>query len=422
LPTERATQRVTAPAGAALVGELFAAGVTIAYDQNAVVPLPHDRSVALIYPASRPSIRTHCDAHPRLTWIGVAESPGAGDIARAVSASRNADIAVVFTINAGTNREQQQLVNALPVEKTVAVALFSPFDWTAFPGVSAYVTTYSPLPESVPAACGVLMGQIDGRGSLPVALDGARYFVNGGAQIGDGVALALVPRGSTSIPVTDNGTVIASVAPNTPVPTEMPQSLTPVPTLPAPTPTPTRVPLESGTRVAVLVPHLLSPTPDSTVVASLPNDVGSGDSVLIAEPSALAPPALIVTPEMLASLLPAMLVAGIGMTYGGVYVAAARSRSRFSGGFIIERCPCCGEYELRVKSSRRRVLGIPKARHTVRCELCGSVLRENGGGLWHYTVSAFANPGLHARFNDKTVDEKTLRLLEREKPNEKWLN
>src|SRR5690606_23786013 len=146
LAPENAAQRVNAPAGAARVGELFAAGVTIAYDQIEALPLPQDKSVALIYPASRPSIRTYCEGHPNVNWIGVAESPSSGDIARAAGAARNADIAVVFTINAGTNREQQSLVNALPAEKTAAVALFSPFDWTAFPGVAAYMTTYSPLP------------------------------------------------------------------------------------------------------------------------------------------------------------------------------------------------------------------------------------------------------------------------------------
>lgn len=121
------------------------------------------------------------------------------------------------------------------------------------------------------------------------------------------------------------------------------------------------------------------------------------------------------TPEMLAALIPMAVVAGIGVTYGSFYMAGARSRSRFARGFIIERCPCCGEYELHIKASRRRVLGIPKAKHAVRCESCGSVLRENGAGRWHYTISEFANPMLYARFNDKNVDEKTLRLLERER-------
>jgi hypothetical protein len=60
-------------------------------------------------------------------------------------------------------------------------------------------------------------------------------------------------------------------------------------------------------------------------------------------------------------------------------------------------------------------MGIPKAKHAVRCESCGSVLRENGAGRWHYTISEFANPTLYARFNNKNVDEKTLRLLERER-------
>ncbi len=413
LSPERAAQRVDAPAGAALVGELFAAGVTIAYDQNGVLPLAPEKSVTLIYPASRPSIRQYCDRLPNITWVGVAESPDNGDIARAVSAARDSDIAVVFTLNAGGDRAQQNLVNALPIEKTVAVALFSPFDWTAFPGVSAYVTTYSPLPESVPAACGVLTGQITARGSLPVALNGARDFVNGGAQIGGGVALALIPRNPNATAVYPSGTTVAMLIPETLqaqiITVDLP------PTLPGPEPTATLEPLEGGTRVAVVAP-IISPThtplPQATVVAALPIDTVN-DAAAMAVPQ--GSPLDFLTPELLASLLPIALVAGLGVTYGTIYMAGARSKSRFERGFIIERCPCCGETELRVKASKRRILGIPASKHTVRCELCGSVLRESGGGSWHYTVSAFANPTLHARFNNKVVDERTLRLLERER-------
>lgn len=419
LAPEHADARVNAAAGSALVSELFDAGVTIAYDQNGVLPLPTDKSVALIYPASRPSIRTECDRHPNITWVGVRESPDSGDIARAVGAARSADIAVVFTLNAGTDRTQQALVNALPVEKTVAVALFSPFDWTAFPGVSAYVTTYSPLPESIPAACGVLTGRIAAKGSLPVALNGARDFVNGGAQIGSGVALALIPRNPNATPVFANSTSVAMVIPPTPTQIIISVDLPPTAT---PTATPTREPLVGETRAPAIIPVVpvtetplpptalptSEPTAEPTIVAALPPDNTTNLTASVATSS----PQDILTPELLASLLPVALVAGVGVTYGTFYIAGTRAKSRFDRGFVIQRCPCCGEYELRVKTSTRRIIGIPQARHSVRCETCGSVLRENSDGTWHYTVSAFANAGLHMRFNNKNVDLDTLRLLE----------
>lgn len=47
-------------------------------------------------------------------------------------------------------------MKALPADKTVAVALASVYDWTVYPQVSGYVLTYSPLPQAVPAVCGVL--------------------------------------------------------------------------------------------------------------------------------------------------------------------------------------------------------------------------------------------------------------------------
>src|SRR5690606_18933436 len=148
------------------------------------------------------------------------------------------------------------------------------------PGVAAYMTTYSPLPESIPAACGVLLGQIPARGSLPVALDGARDFVNGGAQIGGGVALALIPRNPNATPVYPSGTTVAAVNPLTPSEGQGEQN-EPPPTLPGPTATPTFEPLQGGTRVAAILPltpapsptrgeaeaSTLTPVPEATVVA-----------------------------------------------------------------------------------------------------------------------------------------------------------
>ncbi|MBK9124657.1 MAG: beta-N-acetylhexosaminidase [Chloroflexi bacterium] len=417
LTPESAELRVDAPSGAALVSEIFDAGTTIAYDQNGVLPLIGDRTVALVYPASRPSIRTECDVLPSdvVRWVGVAESPSNSDIARAVDASRRADLTVVFTLNAGSDRSQQALVNALPTDKTIAVALFSPFDWTAFPGVSAYVTTYSPLPESVPSACGVLFGRVDPRGSLPVALDGARDFVNGGAQIGEGVALALIPRRADmglAAPVDPSGTTVAMLFPSD-VPDE---SSAPVETLPPPTPTPTREPLTSGTRVAnpvvASVPSSLTPEPQPEPTAT--------KAVIAALPPLQASNAPADTPSTPSEpftlpVLPLALMGGVGLAYGALYTLNARSNGRYRAGVPIERCPACGSTHLHVKAVRRRYVGVPVVRHRVTCEDCGSVLRESTPRRWVYTVSAHANQALHARFNGKLLDDKTLILLQRER-------
>ncbi len=166
-----AGERVNQEAHEALVEEIFQAGVTLAYDENEVIPFTDDSSVAIVYPATRSQIMRECSAYdPGVIWVGVSESPQGEEIAWARSAARQVDTVVVFTQNAVDDPAQQALVHALPPEKTVVVALWSPYDWTAFPAISGYAATYSPLRPAVPAVCGMLFGAIPARGQLPVTL------------------------------------------------------------------------------------------------------------------------------------------------------------------------------------------------------------------------------------------------------------
>jgi beta-N-acetylhexosaminidase len=84
--------------------------------------------------------------------------------------AKNADTVVVWTQGADKNPEQQALVNALPPEKTIAVAIWSVYDWQTYPNVAAYVATYTPARPAVPAACAVLFGAAPATGHLPVTL------------------------------------------------------------------------------------------------------------------------------------------------------------------------------------------------------------------------------------------------------------
>lgn len=166
-----AAARVSAAAGAAVVEHLFRAGVTIAQDRNNLLPLTPERRTAIIFLATRYQIYDECSQYnPNIRWAAVGDNPSADEIARAVEAANQTDVAVVFTQNAITNPDQQALVNALPPEKTVAVSIFSPYDWTTFPGVSGFVATYSPMRPAVPAACAALFGAYPATGRLPITL------------------------------------------------------------------------------------------------------------------------------------------------------------------------------------------------------------------------------------------------------------
>jgi beta-N-acetylhexosaminidase len=113
-------------------------------------------------------------------------APGVGNISGALSTAQFADTIVVFTQDALDTPGQAELVKALPPEKTVVVALRSPYDLLAFPDISTYMALYTPLPDALPVICDVLTGEVEPGGVLPVALeglhdagDGLRGFVSG---------------------------------------------------------------------------------------------------------------------------------------------------------------------------------------------------------------------------------------------------
>lgn len=155
----------------ALFEQLYRAGATVAYDRADLVPVPVDRSVAIIFLATRYQIQQECSRYRGdIRWVGVADNPTAEQIAWAQGAAALSDVVIVFTQDAITNSEQQALVNALPPEKTVAVALWSPYDWQTFMGVAAYMVTYTPARPAVPAACAILFGAQPATGRLSVTL------------------------------------------------------------------------------------------------------------------------------------------------------------------------------------------------------------------------------------------------------------
>ncbi|RMF80617.1 MAG: hypothetical protein D6737_07450 [Chloroflexi bacterium] len=171
LDTESAAQRVDVAGHESLIEDVFAASVTVAYDTYDLIPVPEERSTALIYPATRLQIWRECEPFSmNLTPVGVSNFPTDEEIAWAVTTAFNAETVIVFTQNAINNARQQALVNALPPEKTVVVALQSSYDWTTFPDVAAFMTTYSPLRPAGPAACAVLFGAAPAPGRLPLSL------------------------------------------------------------------------------------------------------------------------------------------------------------------------------------------------------------------------------------------------------------
>jgi beta-N-acetylhexosaminidase len=168
LDPNSAESRIDLVSHQALVEQIFAEGITLAQDNSGLMPL--SGNIAVIYPATHPRLWTECQ-QPNWSPLGITLYPSAEEIAAASQSAIRADTVLVFTENADANPQQQALVAAMPPEKTLVVALWSPYDLLSFPAVSSYMLTYSPLPELYRPLCAILKGEISAKGTLSIALD-----------------------------------------------------------------------------------------------------------------------------------------------------------------------------------------------------------------------------------------------------------
>jgi beta-N-acetylhexosaminidase len=168
LEPNSAESRIDLISHQALVEQIFTEGITLSQDNSGLMPL--SGNIAVIYPATHPRLWTECQ-HPNWSPLGVTLYPSPEEIAAASQAASRADTVLVFTENADENPQQQALVAAMPPEKTLVVALWSPYDLLSFPNVSSYMLTYSPLPELYRPLCAILKGEIPANGTLSIALD-----------------------------------------------------------------------------------------------------------------------------------------------------------------------------------------------------------------------------------------------------------
>jgi beta-N-acetylhexosaminidase len=141
----------------------------------AVMPQPRDLTPAdtssLVQPGLAAALRTRFEHVDKLV---TGHPPTAFDVETALDAARRAQIIVIGTLAASLDRAQVRLVNALlgTGRPVVTVALRTPWDLVAYPKAQTHLCTYSILPPSLEALAAVLVGDVEPRGRVPVALDG----------------------------------------------------------------------------------------------------------------------------------------------------------------------------------------------------------------------------------------------------------
>lgn len=106
--------------------------------------------------------------------LAIGVQPGESEIKAVLAAAEAGRLQIVAgTYNAAFSPGQAGLVQELlrlPGARVVAVALRSPYDLLAYPGVHAYVACYENRPLMLQAAAGVLAGEKPALGRLPVTL------------------------------------------------------------------------------------------------------------------------------------------------------------------------------------------------------------------------------------------------------------
>jgi hypothetical protein len=204
--------------------------------------------------------------------------------------------------------------------------------------------------------------------------------------------LTLTPAPPTQT-ATATVTLTATISTATSLPATRTQTINqlPVATTLAPTKTAARVTPEVTSTV----------TPDQT------QTVGSGVSNLTSTPN--LPPNTAVSNNGPA---PEVLIAGLVLiailAYAILYWRGLSGSERYASGFVVDTCPVCHRGHLIVESRQERLLGIPRARHSVRCSECRSVLREVSNEHWRYAVDPIENPDLYQRFNGRIIDDQAL--------------
>jgi beta-N-acetylhexosaminidase len=180
---------------AALAREIAEQAVTLVRDHAGLVPLrpPSAGAWQIVVIAPRPVDLTPADTSSYIA-VGLADAlsaalrrsgtaasvtsletpldPNADAIAWLSATAAGGTVTIVGTVDAVAHPAQGRLVEAIVARGTqvIGVALRTPFDLLAYPGVGTYGCTYGIQPPNLDAMADALLGRIPFRGRLPIRL------------------------------------------------------------------------------------------------------------------------------------------------------------------------------------------------------------------------------------------------------------
>jgi len=170
----------------AIAQEIADRSITVVQDVPEQLPI-NDESIAVvtITPKNLTPADTSADAKIQLAEAIQKRRPDAkpftlpyqaeeNEIRAILEATRDFDKVIVGTLGADQDKSQAEFVNALVTrgQKSIVVALRTPYDLTAFPGVDTYLCAYGLRDVTTEAVARVLFGEIEATGVLPCAIPG----------------------------------------------------------------------------------------------------------------------------------------------------------------------------------------------------------------------------------------------------------
>ncbi len=156
-----ADKRVASSDHQPTVDAIYLNTIAIAQDTSKHLPLtPTDQKVAVIFPGVYPAVQRECAAIDKpYKALAYTLSPTLDEQAAARSMARDADVVLIFTFNIDDYPPQAALVNTVPPEKAVVVALQNPYDIERAIHPGGYVVAFNSYPSTFKAVCAVLYGK-----------------------------------------------------------------------------------------------------------------------------------------------------------------------------------------------------------------------------------------------------------------------
>lgn len=158
--------RIDSAGNTKTVAGIYQRTVALASNAEGLVPFTAGKQIVLvIFPNQiREPLRACAKLDPMLRSYGYDLDPQPVDLENAPSLARAANRVAIFTFDIDDHPLQAELVNRLPLAKTVVVAMRNPYDIERQIAPRAYLTAFNPAPAAMQAACEILYGVLQPQG------------------------------------------------------------------------------------------------------------------------------------------------------------------------------------------------------------------------------------------------------------------